>query len=197
MRMVALLPEILQPDFSAGGGVAAGKVFPAVQAGVLRFAGAGELPARAGARGDGAGAVGHSGRVATEAAPEQFAIVAEIDGKNPAGIGSDLHAEAGVGFVGVREYSPSFGPAVELDAVRADGVRLGDAADGYEFAGNGVETADERGGAAARRAERPVGAVRRWWRVRPMGRSCRLFDCGWAQVAEVRDRRLVASGASR
>jgi len=68
-----------------------------------------------------------------------------------------LHAEAGVGFVGVREYSPSFGPAVELDAVRADGVRLGDAADGYEFAGNGVETADERGGAAARRAERPVG----------------------------------------
>ena len=157
MRMVALLPEIFQPDFSDGGGAAAGKGFSAVKAGVVRFTGRGTLPARAEAGGDRAGAVGHSGRVATEAEPEQFAIVAEIDGENPPSGGSDLHAEAGVGFVGVREYSPSFGPAVELDAVRADGVRLGDAADGYEFAGNGVEAADERGGAAARRAERPVG----------------------------------------
>ncbi len=136
--------------------MAAGKVFPAVQAGVLRFAGAGELPAWAEARGDGAGAVGHSGRVATEAEPEQFAIVAEIDGKNPAGIGSDLHAEACVGLVGVGQDVPSIRPAVELDAVRADGVCLGDAADGDEFAGNGVETAGERGGRRGRR-ERSCG----------------------------------------
>ena len=148
MRMVALLPEIFQPDFSDGGGVAAGKVFSAVKAGVVRFTGRGTLPARAEAGGDRAGAVGHSGRVATEAEPEQFAIVAEIDGKNPAGGGWNLHADVRVGFVGVREHSPSVGPAVELDAVRADGVCLGDAADGDEFAGNGVETADERGGAA-------------------------------------------------
>jgi hypothetical protein len=147
MRMVALLPEIFQPDFSDGGGAAAGKVFSAVKAGVVRFTGRGTLPARAEAGGDRAGAVGHSGRVATEAEPEKFAIVAEIDGENPPSGGSDLHAEAGVGFVGVREHSPSVGPAVELDTVRADGVRLGDAADGYEFAGNGVETVDERGGA--------------------------------------------------
>lgn len=140
-----------------GGRVSADEISPAVQAGVVRFTGRGTLPARAEAGGDRAGAVGHSGRVATGAEPEQLAIVAEIDGENPSSGGSDLHAEAGVGFVGVRQHSPSVGPAAELDAVRADGVRLGDAADGYEFAGNGVETADERGGAAARRAERPVG----------------------------------------